>query len=78
MGVFMEIRCEGRGLGLSGDERCLSDDNADAMTVTVETVLGVSRALAQLKKESLDAGWVLHKGKLYCPACAREKVWEKA
>ncbi|EPA7529240.1 TPA: hypothetical protein ACVTET_003388 [Salmonella enterica subsp. salamae] len=43
-----------------------------------ETVKGVSDALAYLKKESLKAGWVLHKGDLYCPVCAKAKAWDAA
>ena len=75
MGIFMEVRCEGRGYG---NAECHSDKNADAQDMAIETVKGVSEVLAYLKKESLSAGWVLHKGVFYCPACAKAKVWAAA
>lgn len=72
MAIFMEVRCEGRG-----DVRgCLSDENADSQTMAFENVKSVSEALAFLKNDSLSAGWVLHKGSLYCPVCAKAKAWE--
>lgn len=72
MAVFMEVRCEGRG-----DVRgCHSDENADAQTMATENIKSISAALAFLKEDSLRNGWVLHKGELYCPVCAKAKAWE--
>lgn len=77
MSIYMEVRCEGRGEGRPGNDRCYSDDNAGVQINAKETVKGMSEALAYLKSESLKAGWVIHKGDLYCPVCARLKAWEK-
>ncbi|EFP4585469.1 hypothetical protein HX910_003114 [Salmonella enterica] len=75
MAIYMQVRCEGRG----GDNKgCHSDVNSDAQLLAFETVKGVSDALAYLKKESLKAGGVLHKGELYCPVCAKAKAWGAA
>ncbi len=73
MAIFMEVRCEGRGGENAG---CHSDQNADSQTMATENVKSISEALAFLKRDSIGAGWILHNGGLYCPACARLKVWE--
>ncbi|MEG1688330.1 MAG: hypothetical protein RR308_01020 [Hafnia sp.] len=74
MAIFMEVRCAGRG----DVEGCHSDQNADPMTNAHESVKGVSMALAYLKTDALNNGWVLHKGELYCPACAKAEAWDAA
>lgn len=74
MAIFMEVRCAGRG----DVEGCHSDKNADPMTNAHESVKGVSMALAFLKTDALNNGWVLHKGELYCPVCAKAKAWDAA
>lgn len=74
MGIFMEVRCEGRG----DVDGCHSDQNADSQTMASENVRSVSEALAFLKNDSLNSGWVLHKGELYCPVCAKAKAWDAA
>ncbi|EJV4614219.1 hypothetical protein N6857_000150 [Salmonella enterica] len=70
MAIFMEVRCEGCG----DIEGCFSSQNAGSMTSARESVKGVSMALKFLKNDSLKAGWVLHKGALYCPVCAKAKA----
>lgn len=74
MAIFMEVRCAGRG----DVDGCHSDQNAEPMTTAHESVKGVSTALKFLKDDSLNNGWVLHKGELYCPACAEAKAWDAA
>ncbi|WP_419057426.1 hypothetical protein [Kluyvera georgiana] len=74
MAIFMEVRCEGRG----DVDGCHSDQNAESMTSAHESVKGVSLALAFLKADSLNNGWVLHNGELYCPVCAKAKAWDAA
>ncbi|ECC6312148.1 hypothetical protein C0X58_03330 [Salmonella enterica] len=74
MAIFMEVRCEGCG----DIEGCFSSQNAGSMTSARESVKGVSMALKFLKNDSLKAGWVLHKGELYCPVCAKAKAWDAA
>ncbi|WP_080102105.1 hypothetical protein [Salmonella enterica] len=43
-------------------------------TAARESVKSVSIALKFLKDDSLNNGWVLHKGELYCPVCAKAKA----
>lgn len=70
MAIFMEVRCEGIG-DIDG---CFSSQNAGSITSARESVKSVSIALKFLKDDSLNNGWVLHKGELYCPVCAKAKA----
>ncbi|HGG5995439.1 TPA: hypothetical protein ACJG4C_004507 [Salmonella enterica subsp. diarizonae serovar 61:r:z53] len=70
MAIFMEVRCE----GLSDIDGCFSSQNAGSITSARESVKSVSIALKFLKDDSLNNGWVLHKGELYCPVCAKAKA----
>ncbi|WP_235316661.1 hypothetical protein [Klebsiella quasipneumoniae] len=72
MAIFMEVRCEGVG----DVDGCFSAQNAGSITSAHESVKSVSAALAFLKDDSLNNGWVLHKGDFYCPVCAKAKAWE--
>ncbi|EDV5312520.1 hypothetical protein VP71_000747 [Salmonella enterica subsp. enterica] len=74
MAIFMEVRCE----GLGDIDGCFSSQNAGSITSARESVKSVSIALKFLKDDSLNNGWVLHKGALYCPACAKAKAWGAA
>ncbi|EHC5871953.1 hypothetical protein JR782_002744 [Salmonella enterica subsp. enterica serovar Eastbourne] len=74
MAIFMEVRCEGCG-DIDG---CFSSQNAGSITSARESVKSVSIALKFLKDDSLNNGWVLHKGELYCPVCAKAKAWDAA
>ncbi|EFC9651084.1 TPA: hypothetical protein ACT2J9_003593 [Escherichia coli] len=81
MAIFMEVRCEGGEV-----DGCHSYQNAGPVTSAHESVVtsahesvkGVSVALAFLKSDSIYNGWVLHKGELYCPVCAKAKAWDAA
>ncbi len=73
MAIFMEVRCEGGEV-----VGCHSYQNAGPVTSAHESVKGVSVALAFLKSDSIYNGWVLHKGELYCPVCAKAKAWDAA
>ncbi|AGX13053.1 hypothetical protein CSJ89_08575 [Salmonella enterica] len=70
MAIFMEVRCE----GLGDIDGCFSSQNAGSITSARESVKSVSIALKFLKDDSLNNGWVLHKGELYCPVCAKAKA----
>ncbi|EAP9507610.1 hypothetical protein [Salmonella enterica] len=74
MSIFMEVRCE----GLGDIDGCFSSQNAGSITSARESVKSVSIALKFLKDDSLNNGWVLHKGELYCPVCAKAKAWDAA
>ncbi|EAM5219098.1 hypothetical protein EJM58_13395 [Salmonella enterica] len=74
MAIFMEVRCE----GLGDIDGCFSSQNAGSITSARESVKSVSMALKFLKDDSLNNGWVLHKGALYCPVCAKAKAWDAA
>ncbi|ECG8515046.1 hypothetical protein DLR11_03185 [Salmonella enterica subsp. salamae] len=74
MAIFMEVRCE----GLGDIDGCFSSQNAGPITSARESVKSVSIALKFLKDDSLNNGWVLHKGGLYCPVCAKAKAWDAA
>ncbi|EAP0944717.1 hypothetical protein B7802_16810 [Salmonella enterica] len=74
MAIFMEVRCE----GLGDIDGCFSSQNAGSITSARESVKSVSIALKFLKDDSLNNGWVLHKGALYCPVCAKAKAWDAA
>lgn len=74
MSIFMEVRCE----GLGDIDGCFSSQNAGSITSARESVKSVSMALKFLKDDSLNNGWVLHKGALYCPVCAKAKAWDAA
>lgn len=74
MAIFMEVRCE----GLGDIDGCFSSQNAGSITSARESVKSVSIALKFLKDDSLNNGWVLHKGELYCPVCAKAKAWDAA
>ncbi|HHQ7232913.1 TPA: hypothetical protein ACSVAN_000744 [Salmonella enterica subsp. diarizonae] len=74
MAIFMEVRCE----GLGDIDGCFSSQNAGSITSARESVKSVSIALKFLKDDSLNNGWVLHKGALYCPVCAKAKAWNAA
>lgn len=65
----MEVRCEGRG----DVDGCHSNQNAEPMTTARESLKGVSTALKFLKDDSLNNGWVLHKGELYCRYAPKQK-----
>ncbi|EEO3478616.1 hypothetical protein AMB95_001527 [Salmonella enterica] len=70
MAIFMEVRCE----GLGDIDGCFSSQNAGSIMSARESVKSVSIALKFLKDDSLNNGWVLHKGELYCPVCAKAKA----
>ncbi|EHI5899251.1 hypothetical protein ACC602_004212 [Salmonella enterica] len=70
MSIFMEVRCE----GLGDIDGCFSSQNAGSITSARESVKSVSIALKFLKDDSLNNGWVLHKGEFYCPVCAKAKA----
>ncbi len=70
MAVFLELRCELRGRGLTGVTRCWSDDNAGPQMLVDDTHREVWAAAGELFASARRAGWVRWGNGWVCPACA--------
>lgn len=78
MGVWMELRCEGRVDDesfprSSRQPGCWSHKNAGPMGEAVETQAGVAQALRTLGKEAQASGWIKSWDGWLCPVCAARR-----
>lgn len=74
MGIWIEIRCEGRAGNNSG---CWSDSNHDPGRMSKETNASLMSVKQELEKDARDAGYKRYKDGWYCPACVSTQAAHK-
>lgn len=70
MAVFLELRCELRGRGLTGMARCWSDDNAGPQMLVDDTHSEVRAATGELFATAHREGWARWGNGWVCPVCS--------
>ncbi|MEM8519477.1 hypothetical protein [Janthinobacterium sp. CAN_S7] len=71
MAIWMEVRCETRGDGRSGETRCWSDDNSGPAGMAADDQRSVLEVLREMQIEARRAGWKRTRDGWMCPACIK-------
>ena len=72
MATWLEIRCEKRGAGRSGDTRCWSDDNAGPSGMAADDQQSVIELMRELHAEAKREGWTRPREGWVCPCCTKQ------
>lgn len=70
MATWIEIRCEKRGDGLSGKDRCWSDDNSGPMGMASDDQKSVLAVLKDLHVQAKASNWAKTREGWVCPVCS--------
>lgn len=76
MGIFMELRCEGRGDGRDkySGTRCISDDNNGPHSFCDDTLKSTSIGWRDIQAEAKADGWKKLKDGWVCPNCLKHEA----
>lgn len=80
MGIWIELRCEGRGDNPRGGEevrsgsRCLSHANAGPMGLARDTRESALATIKLLENEARTSGWKRTRNGWACPHCAKVRL----
>jgi hypothetical protein len=70
MAIWIELRCEKRGAGSGGEDRCWSDDNSGPMDMAADDQRSVLAVLKDLQAQAKQSGWTKTREGWVCPVCS--------